>query len=144
MTTATSTRARQDEPAGLLRMGEKQRARDVARCEMELIRHKAREPLASGFPIAIMEGRPEWPAARAWFLRHTATSDRRVVDVMRTVRRISLVRSYEKEKSGAMVDAWHVEAASERGVIFRDVIPTERFYASWHAIEASDTKESQS
>jgi hypothetical protein len=63
---------------------------------------------------------------------------------MRTVRRISLVRSYEKEKSGAMVDAWHVEAASERGVIFRDVIPTERFYASWHAIEASDTKESQS
>jgi hypothetical protein len=141
MTTAAGKHARQDEPEGLLKIGERQRVQDVARSEMECIRHKARDPLAAGFGIVTVEGRLGWGEMLAWFLKHTQSPDPRVSEVMATVKRVSLIRRYEKEKSGAMVDAWHVEAANERGVIFRDVIPTPRFFASWQVIEASDTKE---
>jgi hypothetical protein len=127
-------------PEALERIGEHQRKLDVATAELALVRHKARDPLAEGFPIGIAESSPRWADALAWFLRHTAVSDPRVVEVMATVKRIGFVRRDAKAANGAIVDAWHVEAANERGVIFRDVIPTERFFSSWSTSDNQNRK----
>lgn len=63
-------------PTALLILAERQRARDIARAEIELVRHKAREAIAPTFVITVTEGEPGYRDAVTWLQSIVAKPDK--------------------------------------------------------------------
>ena len=119
MTTGASKHAIQGAPPKLEAIGERQRQRDATRAEIDSIKHRAREPLASGYPITCKEGEKEWPMVYAWIQSLVGIRGREASKLV-------LLR----QTVGAD-DSWRVEVSSKLGILFRDVIPTARFLDTW-------------